>query len=311
VTAALPIRPQHLLLSVLAVFLLPFTAGAQDYPNKPIKMIIPWAAGGPTDSIGRVLTQKMAEQMGQSFVIENKPGATGTIGHAIAARAAPDGYTVLLASNSTFSIAPHLYKDLAYDNATAFAPVAWVALNAQVLSVHPSLPAKSYAELVALAKAEPGKLNFSTAGVGSTSHLATELLMSMAGIKLTHVPYKGGEPSLQALLAGETKVAFVDLSIAGAQAAAGRLRPLAVSTPSRAASPSCGGGSRLPICPRPCWRASWPRCRPTSSSAARSSPGRTSPVCRRSWKTTRGPHGWAKSRRHQRRPRPCSRPWKA
>ncbi|MDP1967183.1 MAG: tripartite tricarboxylate transporter substrate binding protein [Reyranella sp.] len=234
----MPIRPLRLLLSVLAAFFLPLNVGAQtqgsDYPNKPIRMIIPWAAGGPTDSIGRVLTQKMAEQMGQSFIIENKPGATGTIGHAIAARSAPDGYTVLLASNSTFSIAPHLYKDLSYDTATAFAPVAWVALNAQVLSVHPSLPAKSYAELVALAKAEPGKLNFSTAGVGSTSHLATELLMSMAGIKLTHVPYKGGEPSLQALLAGETKVAFVDLSIAGAQAAAGRLRPLAVSTPKRA-----------------------------------------------------------------------------
>ena len=225
---------RRFLIAALALALLPLTAGAQDYPNKPIKMIVPWAAGGPTDSIGRVLTQKMGEQMGQTWIIDNKPGATGTIGHAIAARSAPDGYTVLLASNSTFSIAPHLYKDLPYDTATAFAPVAWVALNAQVLSVHPSLPVKNYAELVALAKAEPGKLNFSTAGVGSTSHLATELQMSMAGIKLTHVPYKGGDPSLQALLAGETKMSFVDLSIAGAHAAAGRLRPLAVSTPARA-----------------------------------------------------------------------------
>ena len=234
----MPIRPLRLLLSVLAVplavVLLPLAAGAQDYPNKPIKMIVPWAAGGPTDSIGRVLTQKMGEQMGQTWIIDNKPGATGTIGHAIAARSAPDGYTVLFASNSTFSIAPHLYKDLPYDNVTAFAPVAWTALNAQVLSVHPSLQVKNLAELVALAKSEPGKLNFSTAGVGSTSHLATELLMSMAGIKLTHVPYKGGDPSLQALLAGETKMSFVDLSIAGAHAAAGRLRPLAVSTTTRA-----------------------------------------------------------------------------
>ncbi len=230
----MPIRPLHLLLSVLAALMLPLAAGAQDYPNKPIKMIVPWAAGGPTDSIGRVLTQKMAESMGQTFIIDNKPGATGTIGHAIAARSAPDGYTVLFASNSTFSIAPHLYKDLPYDNATAFAPVVWTALNAQVLSVHPSLPVKTYAEFVALAKAKPGEINFSTAGVGATSHLATELLMSMAGIKLTHVPYKGGDPSLQALLAGETKMSFVDLSIAGAHAAAGRLRPLAVSTTKRA-----------------------------------------------------------------------------
>jgi tripartite-type tricarboxylate transporter receptor subunit TctC len=234
----MPTRPQHLLLSVLAVVLLPFAAGAQtsgsDYPNKPIKMIVPWAAGGPTDSIGRVLTQKMAESMGQPFVIDNKPGATGTIGHAVAARSAPDGYTVLFASNSTYSIAPHLYKDLPYDNVKAFAPVAWTALNAQVLSVHPSLPAQNYAEFVALAKAKPGEINFSTAGVGATSHLATELLMSMAGIKLTHVPYKGGDPSLQALLAGETKMSFVDLSIAGAHAAGGRLRPLAVSTTKRA-----------------------------------------------------------------------------
>jgi tripartite-type tricarboxylate transporter receptor subunit TctC len=230
--------PIRLLLSVLAIIFLPVTAGAQaqgsDYPNKPIKMIVPWAPGGPTDAIGRVVTQKMAESMGQTWIIDNKPGATGTIGHAVAARSAPDGYTVLFASNSTFAIAPHLYKDLAYDNEKAFAPVAWTALNAQVLSVHPSLPVKTPAELVALAKSEPGKLNFSSAGVGATSHLATELLMSMAGIKLTHVPYKGGDPSLQALLAGETKISFVDLSIAGGHAAAGRLRPLGVSTLKRA-----------------------------------------------------------------------------
>ncbi len=220
--------------ALVAAGLLPLAVAAQDYPNKTIKMIVPWAAGGPTDSIGRVLTQKMGESMGQAWIIDNKPGATGTIGHAVAARSAPDGYTVLFASNSTFSIAPHLYKDLPYDNALAFAPVSWAAFNAQVLSVHPSVPAKDLAELVALAKSKPGELNFSTAGVGSTSHLATELLMSMAGIKLTHVPYKGGDPSLQALLAGETKLAFVDLSIALAHAGAGRLRPLAISTARRA-----------------------------------------------------------------------------
>lgn len=223
----------HLLAAALAAILLPFSALAQDYPNRPIKLIVPWAPGGSTDSLGRILAQKLSEQMGQLWVIENKPGATGTIGHAVAARATPDGYTFLFASNSTFSIASHLYKDLAYDDVKSFAPVSWAGFNAQILSVHPSVPVKSYAELVAMAKARPGEINFSTAGIGSTSHLATELFMSMAGIKMTHVPYKGGDPSLQALLAGETRMSFVDISSAVPHASAGKLRPLATSTAKR------------------------------------------------------------------------------
>ena len=211
----------------------PFGARAQDYPNKPIKLLIPWAPGGSTDQLGRILSMKLTEQMGQSWIIENKPGATGTIGHAIAARAPADGYNFLFASNSTFSIASHLYKDLTYDDVKSFAPVAWAGFNAQILCVHPSVPVKSYGELIAMAKAKPGEINFSTAGIGSTSHLATELLMSMADIKMTHVPYKGGDPSLQALLAGETKLSFVDISSAVPHANAGKLRPLATSTPKR------------------------------------------------------------------------------
>ena len=221
------------LAAVLAAVLLPLAAVAQDYPNRPIKLIVPWAPGGSTDSLSRILAQKLSEQMGQLWVIENKPGATGTIGHAVAARAAPDGYTFLFASNSTFSIASHLDKDLTYDDVKSFAPVSWAGFNAQILSVHPSVPVKSYAELVALAKAKPGDINFSTAGIGSTSHLATELLMAMAGIKMTHVPYKGGDPSLQAVLAGETRMSFVDISSAVPHAAAGKLRPLATSTARR------------------------------------------------------------------------------
>jgi tripartite-type tricarboxylate transporter receptor subunit TctC len=223
------------LLSLLAALLLPALAVAQDYPNKPIKLLIPWAPGGSTDSLGRILSVKLSEQLGQPVIIENKPGATGTIGHAIVARAPADGYQLLFASNSTFSIASHLYKDLTYDDVKSFAPVAWAGFNAQILSVHPSFPVKTFAELVAFAKAKPGEINFSTAGIGSTSHLATELLMSMAGIKMTHVPYKGGDPSLQALLAGETKMSFVDISSAVPHAAAGKLRPLATSTPKRIA----------------------------------------------------------------------------
>ena len=223
----------RLLAASVAAFLLPLAAVAQDYPNRPIKLIVPWAPGGSTDSLGRILAQKLSEQMGQLWVIENKPGATGTIGHAVAARATPDGYTFLFASNSTFSIASHLYKDLTYDDVKSFAPVSWAGFNAQILSVHPSVPVKSYAKLVAMAKAKPGEINFSTAGIGSTSHLATELLMAMAGIKMTHVPYKGGDPSLQAVLAGETKMSFVDISSAVPHAAAGKLRPLATSTAKR------------------------------------------------------------------------------
>ena len=221
------------LVSALAAVLLPLAVQAQDYPNRPIKLLVPWAPGGSTDSLGRILAQKLSEQMGQLWVIENKPGATGTIGHAIVARAAPDGYTFLFASNSTFSIASHLYKDLTYDDVKSFAPVSWAGFNAQILSVHPSVTVKSYAELVALAKAKPGEINFSTAGIGSTSHLATELLMAMAGIRMTHVPYKGGDPSLQAVLAGETKMSFVDISSAVPHANAGKLRTLATSTAKR------------------------------------------------------------------------------
>ena len=224
------IRRSFVLAATLA---LPFGAAAQDYPNKPIKLLIPWAPGGSTDQLGRILTAKLSEQMGQTWIIENKPGATGTIGHAIAARAPADGYNFLFASNSTFSIASHLYKDLSYDDVKSFAPVSWAGFNAQILSVHPGMPVKTYGELVALAKAKPGEINFSTAGVGATSHLATELLMSMAGIKMTHVPYKGGDPSLQALLAGETKMSFVDISSAVPHVNAGKLRALATSTSRR------------------------------------------------------------------------------
>jgi len=208
---------------------------AQDYPAKAVRLIIPWAAGGSTDSIGRILAQKLNEYTGQQWVIDNRAGATGTIGHALAAKAPPDGYTILLATNSTFAIAPHLYKTLHYDNDKSFAPISLVAISPQILSVHPSLPVKSVKDLITLAKARPEQISFSTAGVGATSHMATELMMNMAGIKMTHVPYKGGGPSAQALIAGETALSFVDVITALPQAQAGRLRPIATSTASRTA----------------------------------------------------------------------------
>ena len=217
------------------VLLAPAVGRAQAYPAKPVRLVIPWAAGGSTDSIGRILGQKLAEYTGQQWIVDNRGGATGTIGHAFAAKAAPDGYTLLLGTNSTFAIAPHLYKNLQYDNERAFAPISLVAISPQILSVHPSLPVKSVKELIALARAKPGAIPFSTAGVGATSHMATELFMNMARIQMTHVPYKGGGPSAQALISGETALSFVDVITALPQAQAGRLRPIATSTAKRTA----------------------------------------------------------------------------
>src|SRR5687767_13651357 len=215
--------------------LAPLAAYAQGYPSRPVRLVVPWAAGGSTDSIGRILAQKLAEYTGHQWIVDNRGGATGTIGHAYAAKAVPDGYTLLLATNSTFAIAPHLYKTLQYDNEKSFVPVSLVAVSPQILSVHPSLPVRSVKELVALARARPGALQFSTAGVGATSHMATELLMNLAKIRMVHVPYKGGGPSAQALISGETALSFVDAITAQPQASAGRLRMLATSTASRTA----------------------------------------------------------------------------
>jgi tripartite-type tricarboxylate transporter receptor subunit TctC len=209
------------------------TAIAQNYPARPVRLVIPWAAGGSTDSIGRLLSQKLAEYTGQQWIVDNRGGATGTIGHAFVAKSAPDGYTLLLGTNSTFAIAPYLYKSLAYDTESAFAPISLVAISPQILSVHPSLPVRSVKDLIGLARGRPGAIPFSTAGVGATSHLATELLMNLARIKMTHVPYKGGGPSAQALISGETALSFVDVITALPQAQAGRLRPVATSTAKR------------------------------------------------------------------------------
>lgn len=207
-----------------------FSANAQDYPSKGVRLIVPWGAGGSTDSIGRIVAQKLAEHTRQQWIVDNRGGATGTIGHALAAKSPADGYTLLLGTNSTFAIAPHLYKNIQYDTDTAFAPISLVAINPQILTVHPSLPVKSAKDLIALAKARPGQINFSSAGVGATSHMATELFMNMSKIKMTHVPYKGGGPSFQALIGGETALSFVDAITVAPHIKTGRLRALATST---------------------------------------------------------------------------------
>jgi tripartite-type tricarboxylate transporter receptor subunit TctC len=223
------------LLALAAGCALSQVAMGQEYPTKPIRMIVPWAAGGSTDSIGRILAQKLSEALGQQILVDNRPGATGTIGHAMVAKSPADGYTLLMGSNSTFAIAPHLYKNLAYDNEKGFAPVSLVAVSPQALSLHPSVPVKDVKGFIALAKSRPGEIVFSTAGAGATSHMAAELLMAMTGTTMTHVPYKGGAPSAQAVLGGETMMTFMDVITCLPFARSGKLRAIGVGTLKRSA----------------------------------------------------------------------------
>jgi tripartite-type tricarboxylate transporter receptor subunit TctC len=203
------------------------------FPNRPVTMVIPWAAGGSTDVLGRVLAQFMGADLGQPVVIENRSGASGTVGHAYVARSRPDGYTILLATNSTYAIAPHLLRNLPYDNRASFAGVSLVARSAQSLCLHPSVPANNLAEFLGLLRAKPGHYNFSSAGIGASSHLATEMFMAKTGTRMLHVPYRGGGPSAQGLLAGEVTMSFVDLVTALPFRANGQVKLLAVSTVTR------------------------------------------------------------------------------
>ena len=214
----------------------PSGAREQDmpYPNHTVTVINPWPAGGSSDSVTRILVQRMATDLGQPFVVENRPGATGTLGHAVVARARPDGYTLLLGTNSTYAIAPHLYANLPYDSERAFTPVSLVGTNPQIFCVHPGVPVADFGAFLAKARAEPDKLSFQSSGIGGSSHLASELLMSMAGISMLHVPYRGGGPAAQALLTGEVNCGFVDVITALPFLRGGQMRALGVSSTARA-----------------------------------------------------------------------------
>ena len=203
-----------------------------EWPNRPVTIVVPWPAGGSTDSLVRVITQFMAGATGQGFVVENRSGATGTLGHAYVARARGDGYTLLAGTNSTYAIAPHLMGSLPYDDA-AFVPISLLATTPQMLVAHPSQPFSDFRSFLAYARANPGRLSYASSGNGGTSHLATELLMQMAGLEMLHVPYRGGAPAAQAQLAGEVQVTFVDAITAIPHLRAGTMRALGVSTASR------------------------------------------------------------------------------
>jgi tripartite-type tricarboxylate transporter receptor subunit TctC len=212
--------------------LLVATATAQTYPSRPVRIVIPLSPGGTTDVPGRIIAQKLSETLGQQFYVENRAGAGGTIGSDFVAKANPDGYTLLLTA-SPFVITPHVYKKLPYNALTDFSFVIRIASGCYVLVVHPSLGVGSVKELIALAKQQPGKIDFASSGNGSAQHLVTALFTHMAGIDLTHVPYKGSGPAQQDLVAGIVKVSFVGTPIAIPHMKSGRLKALGVSTAQR------------------------------------------------------------------------------
>jgi tripartite-type tricarboxylate transporter receptor subunit TctC len=205
---------------------------AQKYPDKPVRMIIPFAPGGGTDVLARFLSSKLSEGLGVSLVIENRGGAGGTLGTEVAARSAPDGYTVLFTSAS-HSFNASLYSKLNYDSLKDFAPVTLVALVPHLLVVHPSLPAKNVKELVSLARRRPGEVFYASGGSGSSVHLAAVLFTTTAKVEMTHVPYKGGGPAMIGVMAGEASVMFPTMQSALPHVKSGRLRALAISTATR------------------------------------------------------------------------------
>jgi len=200
-------------------------AVAQSFPVKPVRWVVPYAPGGNTDMIARVIGAKMAESLGQPVIVENRAGAATLIGAEFVARAAPDGYTLLLATSTTLAINPHLYRKLPYDSVADFAPITLIARVPMVLMVHPSLPAKTVKELVALARARPGQIANGTQGTGSPSYMASELFKSAAGITLIDVPYKGSGPAVPDLLGGQIAMLFDNTSLSFVRA--GRLHALA------------------------------------------------------------------------------------
>lgn len=224
------------MLAAMAALALPGGAAAQAYPAKPIRLIVPYPPGGGTDGLARVLVERMSERLGQRVVIENLGGAGGTIGSAAVAKAAPDGYTIMMGTLATHSIAPSLFPKLSYDAARDFKPIANFANLTNYMLAGPSLQVTSVADLIRLAKAEPGKIKFASAGNGSAAHLATELLRMRMGINVVHVPYKGGGPALTDLLGGHVDAIIGDPVTMLPHIQSGKLRALAFAGPKRSAA---------------------------------------------------------------------------
>jgi tripartite-type tricarboxylate transporter receptor subunit TctC len=230
----LAIRAAVAIVAGLGFIVSPAASMAQsDYPNKPLKLIVGFAPGGSTDIVGRIVAQRLGERLGQSVVVDNKAGAGGTIGADATAKSAPDGYTLTLGTTSTHAIAAGAYSKLPYDPVADFTPISLVAITPYLLVVNPQVKANNLAEFVTLAKGQPGKLNYASAGNGTATHLAMEMLKDAAGIDLLHIPYKGNAPADVAIIGGEVQAVFGSMPALLQNTKANKVRPLAVGTAAR------------------------------------------------------------------------------
>jgi len=220
---------------VAALLIAAGLAHAQDYPVKPIRMIVPYPPGGGTDVVARIVNEKLSLELGQAIVIDNKGGAGGSVGTEIASKAAPDGYTILL-TLSSHTINPKLFPKLGYDVERDFTPISLAASIPQILVANPAVPASNMQELLAWMKANPGKVNYASVGVGSPAHIAGELLKLKSGVQMTHVPYKGGGPAMTDVIGGQVQLAIVSMPAALQFVKAGRVKALAVASAKRSAS---------------------------------------------------------------------------
>jgi tripartite-type tricarboxylate transporter receptor subunit TctC len=226
-------------MAAVLMFLSAVIAGsvqAQTFPTKPLRLILPFPAGGPTDIVARLAGQKLAEALGEAVVIDNRPGGGGIIGAAVAAKSPADGHTILLGGITTFGIAPSVHKDLPFDPVRDFAPLTQATRQSIMLMVHPSLPVKSVKEYIALAKAQPGRINYASSGPGGSGHMAGELFRLVTGINIVHIPYKGAPPALNDLIGGQVQSMFGTMLAAVPHVRSGRIRALAVTGPQRASA---------------------------------------------------------------------------
>jgi tripartite-type tricarboxylate transporter receptor subunit TctC len=228
--------------ALAAMFLLPLivawpgAAHAQSWPSRPVRLIIPYPAGGSTDILGRILAERITTSIGQQMVVENRAGATGVIGAEMVAKSPADGYTLVMGVNGPITIAPAIRASMPYDTVKDFAPVILVAEAPKLLVISPSIPARTLPEFIAYAKARPNQLSFASAGIGTTGHLASEMLKQMAGIELNHVPYKGGAPAVQDILGGHVQMMFEVMPQLLPHVESGRLRALAITSPKRSSA---------------------------------------------------------------------------
>lgn len=224
------------LLLFVSSLLMGFAAWSQAYPAKSVRVIVPYPAGGGADFVTRIVAKALSDNLGQQFFVDNRPGANGNIGSELAAKAPPNGYTLLGVANTTLTINPHLYRQMPIDMLKDLQAINTMAAQPNVLVVHPSLPAKTVKELVGIARARPGQLDYASAGTGSSSHIAAELFRIVAKIDITHVPYKGNGPAMSDLIGGQVQLMFNNLAPAMPQVRAGKLRALAVTSERRSAA---------------------------------------------------------------------------